>query len=31
MVSLVTKQLKYPLSRSSDERASVVGRSHGHL
>jgi len=31
MVYLVTKQLKYPLSRSSDERASVVGRSYGHL
>jgi hypothetical protein len=31
MVYLVTKQLKYPLSRSSNDRASVVGRSHGDL
>jgi hypothetical protein len=31
MVYLVTKQLKYPLSRSSDNRASGVGRSHDHL
>gem|GEM_PF-3873894 len=31
MVYLVTKQLKYPLQRSSDDRAYVVGRSHGRL
>jgi len=31
MVYLITKRLKYPLQRSSDDGDQVVRRSHGSL